>query len=100
MHNNLATFKHEELADHLALFYAEAQTKPDKNKEATNYHRNSLKNRRSAINRYIQVDCKRDDLNIVTDSQFKRCNDMLAGKLKSNCRHGFFKTNEAQGSTW
>ncbi len=79
----------EELSACLAVFYAEAQPKPAKGKEntATEYHKNTLKNMRADLNRFIQVDCGRN-LNIVTDSCFKKANDMLNGKLKNDCRQG------------
>lgn len=68
-------------------FYTEVQPKPDfngekENKMSNEYHKNTLKGIRSAINRHLS-DIGRD-MDIVHDKAFKQANGALAGKLKQN----------------
>lgn len=82
----------EELANKLGKFYAEATPKPDQKRsekmkeQASEYHKNSFKSIRSALNRHIQNLGR--DFDIVRDRQFKTCNSILDGKLKKNVQEG------------
>ena len=87
------TIQSEELAQMLRNFYAEATPQvttkrlTDLNEnEAGEYHKNSMKSIRTAINRHLH-DIDRD-IDIVRDKIFKRANDVLDGKMKQNVREG------------
>ena len=54
--------------------------------QSQEYHKNSMKNIRAAINRHIQ-DLDRD-FDIVRDKGFRKANDILDGKLKSSLQKG------------
>lgn len=90
----------EELANKLDKFYAEATPKPDQKRsekmkeQASEYHKNSFKSIRSALNRHIQNLGR--DFDIVRDRQFKTCNSILDGKLKKKCSRGFGTTYKTQ----
>lgn len=77
--------------NHLRWFYTELKPKTDLNCEKENevsneYHKNTLKGIRSAINRQLS-DIGRD-MDIVHDKAFKQANGSLAGKLKQNIALG------------
>ena len=81
------------LNESLRKFYAEAQPKnvssrtqkmPDA--QAAEYHKNSMKNVRAAINRHLK-DIGRQ-IDIVKDTEFKSANAMLSSKLKFNLKRG------------
>lgn len=83
----------EVLASHLRKFYCEAKPKEcNKRKEnmidvqMQHYHKNTLKNIRSAINRHLQ-DIGRP-INIVHDTMFKSANRTLDGMLKAMTQSG------------
>ena len=57
-----------------------------RNEQISEYHKNSFKNVRAAINRHFK-DIGRD-FDIVRDKQFKSSNGMLNGKLKQNLKQG------------
>jgi len=61
--------------------------------QAEEYHKNTLKNVRAAINRHIQVECGRS-INIVIDPEFKKANNMLNGKLKLNTKTGLSRSTQ------
>ena len=91
-----ASISAAELAEKLARFYCEAKPKDtDKRKEkmATNhaeeYHKNTLRNIRGAINRHLQ-DIGRE-MDIVRDKEFKHSNSILNGFLKERMRSGSSK---------
>jgi hypothetical protein len=82
-----------ELNEKLRHFYAETQPQRiDKRAQfmdtslASEYHKNSFKNIRSAINRHIH-DIGRD-IDIVRDKEFRTANNVLDGKLKINISTG------------
>ncbi|CAC5383685.1 unnamed protein product [Mytilus coruscus] len=86
------TISEENLNKSFRKFYAEAQPKT-LNKRiqsmpesmAKEYHKNSLKSVRSAINRHLK-DIGRN-IDIVRDKDFKLSNSMLSAKLKFNLRN-------------
>jgi hypothetical protein len=81
------------LNENLRKFYAEAQpknlssrTKKMNAEHAAEYHSNSMKNVRAAINRHLK-DIGRQ-IDIVKDTEFKSSNAILSSKLKFNfCTH-------------
>ncbi|XP_056001561.1 uncharacterized protein LOC130048610 [Ostrea edulis] len=74
-----------DLNSKLSKFYAEARPKiASITTENTEYHKNTMKNIRAAINRHL-ADLERD-MNIVKDKEFKSANDTLDGKLKHNVK--------------
>ncbi|XP_053381739.1 uncharacterized protein LOC123541323 [Mercenaria mercenaria] len=91
---NLETVQKEQLNNYLKQFYAEAQPKitPDRKRKfqdtnlASEYHRNTMKNARAAINRHFR-DISRS-IDIVRDTVFQEANDILDAKLKSNLKAG------------
>ena len=91
---NLSEVSKEELNDKLKVFYAEAQPKQTESRKrkftdsnvATEYHRNTMKNARAAINRHFRDINRRID--IVKDSDFQEANDMLDAKVKTNLKAG------------
>ena len=96
---DLAKIEPQELADKLSIFYAEVAPKPTKSRnklpiaQVNKYHKNSLKNIRAALNRYLQVELGRS-FNIVTGIEFKKANDMLSGKLKMNVKQGLSRPTQ------
>ena len=87
----LETVKKEELYDLLRWFYAEVQQKEKENKNQ-DYHKNTMKGIRSALNRHLS-DISRD-VDIVHDKTFKQANGILQGKLKQNMQLGLFKPTQ------
>ena len=93
------TISEENLNESLRRFYAEAQPK-NLNKRiqsmpenmAQEYHKNSLKNVRAAINRHLK-DIGRT-IDIVRDKEFKSSNSMLSAKLKFNLRNGLTRPTQ------
>ena len=81
-----------ELNDLLRRFYAEAVPKhADKRNQRMGavggeYHKNTLKNIRAAINRHLHDVGL--DFDIVRDKQFRSSNNMLDAKHKSNLKRG------------
>ncbi|VDI38517.1 Hypothetical predicted protein [Mytilus galloprovincialis] len=59
---------------------------------AQEYHKNSFKNVRAALNRHLK-DIDRG-IDIVRDSEFKAANSMLSAKLKFNLRNGLSSTTQ------
>lgn len=82
---DLTTVPPNELAEKLKKFYCEA-TPHEKNNKFDVYHKNTLKNIRSAINRHLS-DIKRD-IDIVHDKEFKHTNNTLNGLLKDRITSG------------
>ena len=78
---DFVTITPDDLNNVLTRFYCSA--KPQKGAE---YHKNTLKGMRAAINRHIQ-DIGRH-INIVTDTQFKSSNRVLNGLLKERVKSG------------
>ena len=83
----------EELNSKLKKFYLEASPKDvgrrQKNmpeQQASEYHKNTLKNVRAAINRHLKDIGSTFD--IVRDKEFRTANNCLDGKLKHNVRQG------------
>ncbi|KAK3106038.1 hypothetical protein FSP39_011471 [Pinctada imbricata] len=83
----------DELNIKLRRFYAEAQPANVSKRansmseaQASEYHKNSFKAIRSAINRHLN-DLNRD-IDIVRDKAFKTANQALDGKLKQNVADG------------
>ncbi|KAL3889755.1 hypothetical protein ACJMK2_002083 [Sinanodonta woodiana] len=60
--------------------------------QAQEYHKNSLKNVRAAINRYLKDNGK--DIDIVKDKEFKNANSMLNAKLKFNLKSGISRLTQ------
>lgn len=80
----MATVEVNTLQEKLAKFYCEAR--PQKGSKEEVYHKNTLKNIRSALNRYLQ-DIGRN-IDIVKDAAFKPANRTLDGMLKCMTREG------------
>lgn len=74
-----------ELSEKLLRFYLEAKPRT-KEGEEVEYHKNTLKNIRAGINRYL-LDLGRE-INIVHDKEFHRANKCLDGMLKERMRSG------------
>lgn len=90
---DLHTVQPEELATLLRQFYASAAPKQTEQRlktlpenQATEYHKNSMKSIRAALNRKIK-DLGRD-IDIVRDKEFKKSNDLLNAKLKYMVKSG------------
>ncbi|XP_052105474.1 uncharacterized protein LOC127738312 [Mytilus californianus] len=90
---DFATTETEELNNVLGKFYAEATPKFSEKRgkemstaQSKEYHKNSMKNIRAAINRHIH-DLDRD-IDIVRDKEFRKANETLDGKLKKNLEKG------------
>nr|XP_034325732.1 uncharacterized protein LOC105342684 isoform X4 [Crassostrea gigas] len=78
---DMATVDEEELANKLGRFYCEAKPQPDrKKKKPAEYHKNTMKGIRAAINRHL-VSLGRN-IDIVNDRAFKTANKGLIGVLK------------------
>ena len=83
------TIQSDELNNLLGKCYAESAPKFSEKRskempqaQSQEYHKNSMKNIRAAINHHIQ-DLDRD-FDIVRDKGFRKANDILDGKLKSS----------------
>ncbi|CAC5410872.1 unnamed protein product [Mytilus coruscus] len=93
------TISQENLNESLGKFNAEAQSK-NLNKRiqsmpesmAQEYHKNSLKSVRAAINKHLK-DIRRN-VDIVRDKDFKLANSMLSAKLKFNLRNGLSRPTQ------
>lgn len=85
---DLAVVGADAMAEKLGKFYCEAKPKDTEKrsqslpqKHAEEYHKNTLKNLRAAINRHLQdIGHKMD---IVHDKEFKKANAVLDGMLKN-----------------
>ena len=82
------------LNESLRKFYSEAQPKNLTSRaqkmpeaQAAEYHKNSMKNVRAAINRHLK-DIGRQ-IDIVKDTDFKSSNAMLSSKLKFNLKKDY-----------
>ena len=82
---DLETIEAEELAVKMSKFYCEAKPK-DTGKTSADYHKNSLKNIRCGINRYLS-DIGRQ-IDIVHDKSFRKPNQTLNGLLKHRMQSG------------
>ena len=87
------------LNDNLRQFYAEAQPKHLSKRalkmaenQAQEYHKNTLKSVRAAINRHVK-DIGRT-VDIVRDTEFKSGNAMLGAKLKFNLRNALSRPTQ------
>ncbi|XP_062606354.1 uncharacterized protein LOC134268177 [Saccostrea cucullata] len=80
---DLSTIGTEELVDKLKKFYCEARPCKTPNEE---YHKNTLKGIRAAINRRLS-DLGRD-IDIVNDKSFKSVNKCMIGMLKERKAEG------------
>ncbi|KAK3089650.1 hypothetical protein FSP39_005342 [Pinctada imbricata] len=93
---DLHTISPENLNNNLRHFYAEIQPKPSEkeNQEETSseYHKNTIKGIRSALNRHLN-DIGRN-IDIVKDKEFKQANAALQGKLKQNMQLGLSKPTQ------
>ena len=58
------------------------------------YHKNSLKNMRAAINRHLKGIHR--DIDIVRDKPFTKVNDLLNAKLKSMTKSGMYRPTHHQ----
>ena len=87
----METVKKEELNDLLRWFYAEVQPKEKENKNQE-YHKNTMKGIRSALNRHLS-DIGRDFDNIH-DKTFKQAYGILQAKLKQNMQLGLLKPTQ------
>ena len=90
---DFATVEAEELNSKLRKFYLEATPKAVEHRQksmpehhASEYHKNTLKNVRGAINRHLKDIGRLFD--IVKDKDFRSANNCLDGKLKHNVRQG------------
>eukprot|EP00105_Crassostrea_gigas_P003620 XP_011416528.1 PREDICTED: uncharacterized protein LOC105320322 [Crassostrea gigas] len=83
---DFVTIEAADLNSKLSKFYAEARPKITTENNQSEYHKNTMKNIRAAINRHLS-DLERD-MNIVKDKEFKSANDNLDGKLKHNVKCG------------
>ncbi|XP_041372867.1 uncharacterized protein LOC121386133 [Gigantopelta aegis] len=90
----------EDLNIKLRKFYAEAQPKDKVKREnvmsagqAVEYHKNTLKNIRAALNRHLHDIGIGQDVDIVKDKQFKT-SDMLDSKLKFNVKEGISRSTK------
>jgi len=84
-----------DLAELLRAFYAETRPqvkKDDKGPVSEDYHKNTMKNLRAALNRHLRVLGRAID--IVKDRDFQRANDLLNGKLKLNLKEGKSKPTQ------
>ncbi|KAK3106162.1 hypothetical protein FSP39_014017, partial [Pinctada imbricata] len=96
---DFSTVASSELANHLHTFYASAtpkQTEARKKSLLENlsieYHKNTLKNLRAALNRHLK-DIGRQ-IDIVQDKEFKQANDTLNAKLKYMVKSGLSRPTQ------
>ena len=82
---DMSTVDVQILADRLTKFYCEAR--PQKSDTEELYDKNTLKNIRGAINRFLQ-DIGRINIDIVRDKEFKTANKTLDGLLKTGMASG------------
>lgn len=87
------------LAIHLRKFYCEAKPKESPSRkekllpvQADHYHKNTLKNLRSALNRHLQ-DLRRN-VDIVRDKEFKSANHTLDGMIKVMTKTGALRATQ------
>ncbi|KAL5018998.1 hypothetical protein ScPMuIL_004720 [Solemya velum] len=90
---NFQEVTEEELDKLLVRFYAEATPKQNEKRErklgtenAAEYHKNTMKNIRSAINRHLKN--LNRNIDVVRDKSFRKSNNVLDGKLKYNLQKG------------
>ncbi|XP_052710769.1 uncharacterized protein LOC128185135 [Crassostrea angulata] len=90
---NFHSISAPELNSHLEKFYAEAASRPNEKRsqsmtkqQASEYHNNTFKSIRSALNRHIHDIGRQFD--IVCDREFRESNNVLDGKLKKNLQDG------------
>lgn len=83
----------EVLSEKLGRFYCEARPKPGEISATPNeYHKNTLKNIRAGINRYLG-DINRN-IDIVNEKEFRRANKLLDGLLKDRMASGISKPTQ------
>lgn len=88
---NLDTMLVSQLAEKLAKFYCEARPKQQNHSSSTSekiYHKNTLLNLRSGINRFIQNTKRLPIIDIAKDTEFKIANGVLDGLLKERMKSG------------
>ena len=91
---DLTQISKADLNEKLKVFYAEACPKETESRKrkftderiAGEYHRNTMKNARAAINQHFRDINRRVD--IVKDLDFQEANDMLDAKVKTNLKAG------------
>ncbi|XP_065924521.1 uncharacterized protein [Magallana gigas] len=90
---NFHSISAPELNSHLEKFYAEDAPRPNEKRsqsmtkqQASEYHNNTFKSIRSALNRHIYDIGRQFD--IVRDREFRESNNVLDGKLKKNLQDG------------
>ncbi|KAL5018423.1 hypothetical protein ScPMuIL_004145, partial [Solemya velum] len=90
---NFQEVTEEERDKLLVRFYAEATPKQNEKRErklgtenAAEYHKNTMKNIRSAINRHLKN--LNRNIDVVRDKSFRKSNNVLDGKLKYNLQKG------------
>ena len=89
---DLLTIDVQQLNDHLKRFYAEVQPKNEDLSGCNEYHKNTLKGIRAALNRHFN-DIGRE-FDIVRDKAFKTANASLDGKLKYNLKSGLSRPTQ------
>ena len=89
------------LNENLRTFYAEAQPKNAENRakklsddQGAEYHKNYMRNVRSALNRHMKDIGRLVD--IVKDNDFKTSNAMLSSKMKYNLKKGLSRPTKHQ----
>ena len=80
------------LDSRLGKFYAEATPKVAEKRGNDEYHKNTMKSLRSAINRQLRELDR--EIDIVRGREFRKSNDILDGKLKKNLREGKSKATK------
>lgn len=90
---DVATVSEENLATVLRKFYCEAKPKQSDHRKknlgenlAGTYHKNTMKNMRAAINRYLADNGR--NIDIIRNPIFKSANNTLDGLLKEQTRTG------------
>lgn len=76
-----------EINTFLGRFYADASPKQSEKQTSgqnIEYHKNSFKSIRSAVNRYLHVQDLGPDFDIVRGRDIRTRNNILDGKLKNN----------------
>ena len=86
----------QQLNDHLKRFYAEVQPKNEDLSGCNEYHKNTLKGIRAALNRHFN-DIGRE-IDIVRDKAFKTANASLDGKLEYNLKSGLSRPTQIKQS--
>lgn len=99
---DMTTVSSDELNMKLGKLYCEARPQTNgtthKNKQLQEYHKNSMKSIRAAINRHLS-DIERD-IDIVKDRQFKQANKLLSGMLKHNMTQGISRPTQHKEIIW